>query len=63
MRGWSPLRCFIDRDGHPVLTADGRPVHVVVDEQGRAVRGEHGHWVLTPVEVPPGVEVPMRHRS
>jgi Clp amino terminal domain, pathogenicity island component len=63
MRGWSPLRCFIDRDGHPVLTADGRPVHVVVDEQGRTVRGEHGHWVLTPVEVPPGVEVPMRHRS
>jgi Clp amino terminal domain, pathogenicity island component len=60
MRGWSPLQCFVDRDGYPVLTADGRPVHVVVDEQGKAVRGEHGHWVLTPVEIPPGVQVPQR---
>jgi hypothetical protein len=23
---------FIDRDGYPVLTTDGHPVHIVVDE-------------------------------
>ncbi len=60
MQGWSPLQCFVDRDGYPVLTADGRPVHVVVDEQGKAVRGEHGHWVLAPVELPPGAQLPPR---
>jgi hypothetical protein len=26
---------FIDRDGNPVLTVDGRPVHLLVDDRGQ----------------------------
>jgi hypothetical protein len=45
---------FIDRDGYPVLTTDGRPVHIVVDEDTVPVLDEHGHEMLGPVEIPDG---------
>jgi Clp amino terminal domain, pathogenicity island component len=51
---------FIDRDGHPVLTADGRPVHVLVNEHGDEVRDAEGRDV-GPVEIPPGCRVKARH--
>jgi hypothetical protein len=54
---------FLDRDGYPVLTTDGRPVHIVVDEHGMPVLDEHGRQLLGPVEVPPGGQVIARHES
>ena len=45
---------FIDRDGYPVLTTDGRPVHIVVDGDTVPVLDEHGHHMLGPVEIPEG---------
>jgi len=52
---------FLDRDGYPVRTTDGRPVHVVVDEHGMPVLDEHGHQMLGPVEVPEGGTVIDRY--
>jgi hypothetical protein len=54
---------FLDRDGYPVLTTYGQPVHIVVDEHGMPVLDEHGRQVLGPVEVPPGGQVIARHES
>jgi len=54
---------FIDRDGYPVLTTDGRPVHVVVDEDTVPVLDEHGRQMFGPVEIPPGGEVSVGHDS
>jgi hypothetical protein len=51
---------FLDRDGYPVLTTDGRPVHVVVDEHGMPVLDEQGRERLGPVEVPEGGTVVAR---
>jgi hypothetical protein len=51
---------FIDRDGHPVLTTDGRPVHMLVNEHGDEVRDSEGRRV-GPVEIPPGCRVKARH--
>jgi predicted DNA-binding transcriptional regulator AlpA len=48
---------FIDRDGYPVLTTDGRPVHVVVDEDTVPILDEHGHEMLGPVEIPEGASM------
>jgi len=48
---------FIDRDGYAVLTADGRPIHVVVDDHGLPLLDDQGHPMFGPVEVPPGAEV------
>ena len=53
---------FLDRDGYPVLTTDGRPVHVAVDEHGIPVRDEQGHERLGPVEVPEGGTVIARYQ-
>jgi hypothetical protein len=50
---------FIDRDGYPVLTTDGRPVHVVVDEDTVPVLDEHGHQMIGPVEIPQGARMIM----
>jgi hypothetical protein len=50
---------FIDRDGHPVLTTDGRPVHMLVNEHGDEVLDAQGRSV-GPVEVPPGCRVKAR---
>jgi hypothetical protein len=52
---------FIDRDGYPVLTTDGQPVHFVVDEHGMPVLDEHGHRMLGLVEVPEGGTVIARY--
>jgi hypothetical protein len=51
--GWAG-QYFIDRDGYPVLTVDGRPVHIVMDEDTDPVLDEHGREVLGPVEIPQG---------
>jgi hypothetical protein len=48
---------FIDRDGHPILTTDGRPVHLAHDDQGQEVLDEHGRPVVVAVEVPQGSAV------
>jgi predicted DNA-binding transcriptional regulator AlpA len=48
---------FIDRDGYPVLTTDGRPVHIVVDEDTVPVLDEHGQERLGPVEIPEGARM------
>ena len=51
---------FIDRDGNPILTADGRPVHMLVNEHGDEVRDAQGRSI-GPVEIPPGCRVKSRH--
>jgi predicted DNA-binding transcriptional regulator AlpA len=51
---------FIDRDGCPVLTTDGQPVHIVVDEDTMPVLDEHGHEMLGPVEIPEGATIAAR---
>jgi predicted DNA-binding transcriptional regulator AlpA len=55
-----PRQYFLDRDGYPVFTTDGRPVHFVVDEQSVPVLDPHGRYMLGPVEVPPGATVTAR---
>jgi len=57
VHGRSLRQYFIDRDGHPVLTVDGSPIHVVVDAGGDPALDEYGAPVLGPVDVPPGCEV------
>jgi hypothetical protein len=54
--GWAG-QYLIDRDGYPVLTTDGQPVHVVVDEDTAPVLDEHGHEMLGPVEIPDGARL------
>ena len=54
---------FLDRDGYPVLTTDGRPVHFVVDEHGIPVLDPEGRYALGPVEVPPGATVTARYEG
>jgi predicted DNA-binding transcriptional regulator AlpA len=54
--GWAG-QYFIDRDGYPVLTTDGQPVHFVVDEDTVPVLDEHGHHMLGPVEIPEGARL------
>jgi hypothetical protein len=44
---------FVDRDGNPVLTTDGRPVHILIDDEGHHVLDEAGQPIVVPVEVPP----------
>jgi hypothetical protein len=58
-----PRQYFLDRDGYPVLTTDGRPVHFVVDEQGVPVLDPQGRYMLGPVEIPPGGTVTARHKG
>lgn len=45
---------FVDRDGNPVLTADGRPIHFLIDDDGHHVLDEAGQPIVAPVEVPLG---------
>jgi predicted DNA-binding transcriptional regulator AlpA len=52
-----PRQYFLDRDGYPVLTTDGRPVHFVVDERGVPVLDPQGRYMLGPVEVPQGAKL------
>ena len=48
---------FIDRDGYPVLTTDGQPIHTLIDEEGRPVLDEDGRQIVTVVDVPPAARV------
>ena len=54
--GWAG-QYFIDRDGYPVLTTDGQPVHFEVDEDTAPILDEHGHHMLGPVEIPDGARL------
>jgi predicted DNA-binding transcriptional regulator AlpA len=56
-KGMLGRQYFVDRDGYPVLTTDGRPVHIVVDEDTVPVLDEHGHEMLGAVEIPDGAEM------
>jgi predicted DNA-binding transcriptional regulator AlpA len=56
-KGMLGRQYFIDRDGYPVLTTDGRPVHIVVDEDTVPVLDEHGHERIGPVEIPQGARL------
>jgi Clp amino terminal domain, pathogenicity island component len=56
-KGMLGRQYFIDRDGYPVLTTDGHPVHIVVDEDTVPVLDTHGQEMLGPVEVPEGAEL------
>jgi predicted DNA-binding transcriptional regulator AlpA len=56
-KGMLGRQYFIDRDGYPVLTTDGHPVHIVVDEDTVPVLDEHGHEMLGPVEIPDGARM------
>jgi hypothetical protein len=57
-QGLALAQYFVDRDGNPVLVADGQhPVHVLRDEQGQVLRDGDGQVLVGPVEVPPGCAV------
>lgn len=51
LQGRSVRQYFTDRDGYPVLTTVGNPVHVQTDPEGRLVVDEAGGPVLTEFEV------------
>jgi hypothetical protein len=53
---------FIDRDGNPVLTADGQPVHRLVDQQRQQVLDGEGRPLIGPVEIPPGCQIRTYHQ-
>jgi hypothetical protein len=55
-RGRELRQYLIDRDGNPVLTADGQPIGLLVDEQGELTRDAQGR-PIGPVEIPPGCQV------
>lgn len=61
-RGRAVLQYLIDRDGYPVLTTDGRPVHDLLDEDGNEVLDESGAPVMGATDVPPGSRVVSYHR-
>jgi hypothetical protein len=54
--GWAG-QYFIDRDGYPVLTTNGHPVHLVVDQDTVPVLDKHGQVMLGPVEIPQGAKL------
>jgi predicted DNA-binding transcriptional regulator AlpA len=56
-QGLALRQYFIDRDGNPVLTGDGRPVHLLVDAQGQHVLDAEGRPIIRAVEIPPGCQV------
>jgi hypothetical protein len=60
-KGMLGRQYFIDRDGYPVLTTDGKPVHVVVDDDTIPVLDHHGRQMFGPVEIPPGGELIVGH--
>lgn len=53
MQGRTMRQYLVDRDGNPLLTAAGLPVHLLLDEGVPRVDRD-GHRIVTPVEVPPG---------
>jgi hypothetical protein len=60
-QGLALRQYFIDRDGNPVLTADGRPVHLLVDESGQEVLDAEGRPIIGVVGIPPGCRVRAHH--
>jgi hypothetical protein len=56
-QGLALRQYIIDRDGNPVLTADGRPVHRLVDERGQQMLDAEGRPLIGAVEIPPGCQV------
>lgn len=57
MQGNALLQYRIDRDGYPVRTTDGRPVHLLIDEEGNLVLDERGMPLQTVIATPPGSEL------
>lgn len=55
--GAFPRQYWIDRDGHPVLTTTGQPVHDVDGPDGTPTVDDGGRGALTPVDVPQGSRV------
>jgi hypothetical protein len=54
---------YVDRDGNPVLTRDGQPVHDVFDEHGPEALAEDGRSLVVPVEIPKGSRLESHPRS
>lgn len=54
---------LVDRDSNPVLTSDGRPVHLVHDEHGKPVQDPDGQLLIVPVEIPEGSHLESPPRS
>ena len=54
---------FVDRDGNPVLTRDGQPVHTGFDEHGQDVLAEDGWPLVVPVEIPEGSRLEPHARN
>jgi hypothetical protein len=57
------LQYFIDRDGYPVLTVHGEPIHVQFDSKGTIARDSLGNAILTVVTIPPGAELKHYRRG
>lgn len=53
-RGRALLQYFIDRDGYPVLTTEGKPIHLLIDEDGNDVLDDDGYRQDAVIDVPPG---------
>ena len=60
-KGMVGRQYFVDRDGYPVLTSDGRPVHLVADDDTVPILDEHGRHRFGPVDIPPGGELIVGH--
>jgi len=45
-----------------VLTADGQPVHRLVDQQRQQVLDGEGRPLIGPVEIPPGCQIRTYHQ-
>jgi len=54
---------FVDRDGYPVLTHGGKPVHMLLDDGGKPRFDVLGSPILIPVEVPPGARILQAART
>jgi hypothetical protein len=61
--GLALCQYFIDRDGNPVLTRDGQPVHTGFDEHGREALADDGRPLVVPVEIPEGSRVEPHARG
>lgn len=53
LQGKALRQYFVDRDGHPVLTEEGRPIHVLIDETGEFICDMDGRPIIGPVDIPP----------
>lgn len=62
-KGHALLQYRIDRDGYPVITTDGQPLHSLLDEEGRDVLDEEGHPIETVVDVPAGASMSAYPRN